>query len=83
MRSGTDNLERLVGTLTERVERLRQTLVAMGDLSTRVALLEHQVAELKKAQEKWGRRLWMLLAPLAGAVVGALLTYYLQEVANS
>src|SRR5438046_2241301 len=69
-----DNLRRELDTLTPRVLEVERTL---GEFKTRVALLEHQTASLNQAQEKWGQRLWLLLAPLVGAVVGSLLTYYL------
>ena len=45
---------------------------ALMNLTTRIALLEHQVAELRKVSEEGGRRWWALLPALVGALVGGL-----------
>jgi dynactin complex subunit len=74
-----DELMRLNATLDERLDYVRREVEEVTPLITRVALLEHQFAELKKAHEEWGRRLWMLLAPFVGAVVGSVLTYFLNS----
>lgn len=52
------------------INRLTESLTA---LSTRVALLEHQVGELRKTAEEGGRRLWSLLPPLVAAVIGGII----------
>jgi predicted nucleic acid-binding Zn-ribbon protein len=57
---------------------LDKTAEAQSDLRTKFALLEQQVAELKKGKEEWGRRLWAIVGPLVGAVVGGLLGYLLR-----
>ena len=67
-----------VDTLVENMKRLRATQVktkeALSTLSTRAALLEHQVGDLRKTTEESGRRLWALLPPFLAALVGSILT---------
>ena len=74
-----DDLTKDVATLSERVHIIRAQVEVVSELSVKVALLEHQVPEIKKSQDKWGQRLWMILAPLVGAAMGSLLTYYLKR----
>ncbi len=72
-----DELEKLVAALIERVDNLRKDVDA-ADAARRITLVEHQLAELKKNQEKWGQRIWMIVAPLVAAIIGSLLTYLLK-----
>jgi hypothetical protein len=37
------------------------------------------VDDLKKTKEEWGRRLWAMLGPILGAMIGVLLGYYLRK----
>ncbi len=73
-----DELEKLVAKLNERLDNAAKELSRLLDLPTRIALLEHRVANLEKNQERWGQRIWMVLAPLIAAVVASLLTYLLK-----
>ncbi len=66
-------------TLKEQVQALRMETANLPDITTRLVLLEYQVAELKKAKETFAARTWMILAPLIAGVAGALLTYYLKR----
>jgi hypothetical protein len=63
--------------------RLEEILSNYGSdlaaLATRVALLEHQLAELRKGKEEWGRRLWAVLGPTVAALLGVLLGYFLHR----
>lgn len=73
---------RLAATHRE-VERL-STLVdgharALEETKVRLAVAERDIADLKKTHDEWGRRLWALVGPLAGAAVGATLTYLLRR----
>lgn len=63
-----DELMRAVATLTARLDNLQRDVNSFGDdqdrtatalaaLTTRAAVLEHQVSDLRKGQEEWGRRL--------------------------
>lgn len=79
-----DELVITVAILTERVDGLIEKMDALGDLAGRVVVLEQRMnaleqrfADLRHGREQWLHRAWMLLAPLVGAVVGSLLTYYL------
>jgi phage shock protein A len=85
-----DELSKLAAMLTERVDTLRKQadgtaaeLSRAGSeaaaMKTQVALVQQEVQELKKGREEWGRRLWMILAPLVAAVIGSLLGYYLRK----
>lgn len=65
------------------IDRLSESLTA---LSNRVAVLEQQVADVRKSMEERGRRWWSLVPSLLGAIIGAigaflgqLLVYFLQK----
>ena len=72
-----DELMVSVAVLLERVDSMQRELNRLSDLLIRVALLEQRLNDIQQGWERWLQRLWMLLAPLVGAVVGSLLTYYL------
>jgi chromosome segregation ATPase len=63
--------------LTE-VDAIKAELAALGEQKVEIALLKRDVEELKKARDESGRRLWMLAAPIAGALVGVLVGYLLR-----
>lgn len=71
-----DELMVNMAALTERLDNARRDLDRLFDLTIRVALLEQRLNDLQQGWERWLQRLWMLLAPLVGAVVGSLLTSY-------
>lgn len=54
-----------------KINRLTESLTA---LSTRVALLEHPVGELRKTAEESGHRRWSLLPPLLAVIIGGIIT---------
>jgi hypothetical protein len=85
-----DDLTRLTAILEARLESLKDTINEMkgeqagfraelATLTTRIALLEHQTADLRKGKEEWGRRLWMVLGPILGAIVGGVIGYFLRR----
>jgi uncharacterized membrane protein YoaK (UPF0700 family) len=78
-----DELVRLAAALEEQVDGLAQQLSQhdrdLRDLKPNFAVVSDRVEELRKSQERWGQRLWMLLAPFAGAVIGSLLTFFLAK----
>lgn len=76
-----DELEKLVATLTERLNELKEEVrdLDLPRLSQRVAVLENQVEELKKSKEEWGRRAWAIVGPIVGAIGGALATYLIRK----
>ena len=43
-----------------------------------IALLKREIDELKRGQERWGQRLWMILAPLIAGMAGIFLAHYLK-----
>jgi hypothetical protein len=78
-------LSSLVATLSERVDNARaeidrvdaaqyRSAEALTALSTRVALLEDRLGELKRVMEEGGRRRWVVIGALVGALVGSLVT---------
>lgn len=71
-----DDLMVNMAALTERLDNARRDLDRLFDLTIRVALLEQRLNDLQQGWERWLQRLWMLLAPLVGAVDGSLLTSY-------
>jgi uncharacterized membrane protein YoaK (UPF0700 family) len=72
-----DELMVSVAVLLERVDSMQRELNRLSDLLIRVVLLEQRLNDIQQGWERWLQRLWMLLAPLVGAVAGSLLTYYL------
>jgi hypothetical protein len=73
------NLSADLAVLNGRWEEMRRDHAEIRDLQVRVAVLEHQVADLRKGWEIWVQRLWMILAPFVGASIGAVLTYVLNK----
>ncbi len=83
--------EQLIQTLTneltilkERVEGLRGETQPLRDITNKIAVIEHKLAEVTKTKELWGQRGWMILTICLSAVfsflaviLGALLTFYL------
>jgi hypothetical protein len=75
--------------LTERLDNNREdikrfeaaharTSESVANLSTRVTVLEHQVADLRRIADEGGRRWWSLLPPLLGALFGSLVAFLSQ-----
>lgn len=84
-----DELERLVAALTERANNPAAEIDAIHAADTdharshadlrreserEIALLRREVEDLKKDRERWGQRLWMVLAPFAAGAAGILLS---------
>ena len=73
-----------VTALKERVAVLRDEVEPIRDFTKRIAIIEHQLAEMTKTKELWGQRGWMVLTICLSAafsfiavILGAVLTYYL------
>jgi hypothetical protein len=80
-----DELLQSYSSLTERVGHVRfqvdrldstqaETTTDLAALTTRVAVLEHQVIDLRKASEEGGRRWWSLVPALIGGIAGSVIT---------
>lgn len=80
-----EELVRLSGELTRRVDQVAadagwskewvEKLRAVDeDLRTKLAVLEHTVAEERKIREEWGKRGWGAAQVVIGAVIGSALT---------
>lgn len=72
-------LTRDLAVLQEQMERVRVVVNDVPNLTVRVAVLEQQVAEIRKGWGVWVQRLWMIFAPFVGAGVGAVVTYLLNK----
>jgi hypothetical protein len=53
--------------------------VELASLTTRVAVLESQVGDLRRGKEEWGRRLWAILGPILAALLGGVVGYFLHR----
>jgi len=71
-----DKLEVNVSRLTQEQSEMYDSI---AELTTRLTLLEHQFAEMKKANEERDRRLWMIGGSLFVAIIGAILTFLLRK----
>ena len=69
----------VVGQQIDEVNRWKLELGPIADLKSEIAILKRDIEELKKTHDEWGRRLWAMVGPLLGALVGALLTYFLRK----
>jgi hypothetical protein len=82
MRTAAVTLHRL-DALEDDLARLEQKLSQMTDafaaLTTRMALAEQHLAEMKKANEERDRRLWMIGGSLFVAIIGAVLAFLLRK----
>jgi hypothetical protein len=58
---------------------MRGEVGALTGLPLQVALLQQRVDDMREGWKTWAQRLWMILGPLLGAVVGASLTYYFNK----
>lgn len=67
--------QRHEGELQRQMDRHDTLARAVEETRTSAAVLRRDVDELHKARDEWGRRLWALLSPLVGVLVGVLLTY--------
>lgn len=77
-------LELDIATLKERVEILKAERVPVRELTSQVAVLQQQLADMTKTRELWGQRSWAILTvclsgalSLAAAILVMLVTYYL------
>jgi hypothetical protein len=81
-RTNTEKIEdlyRQVHILTERVEAIKTTIEGYPTLLSREAVLEHQVADLRKSVDVLNARLLQIGIPLIVGVIGALLTALLRK----
>ncbi len=69
-------ITRDVELLKDRVDTLRRDV---GGIPIQVALLQPRVDDLREGWKIWAARVWMILGPLLGAAVGALLNSYLNK----
>ena len=58
---------------------LSRLAAEFADWMTRVAILEDRLVEERRTREEMARRLWAIIGPLVGAVVGGLVTYFLKR----
>jgi chromosome segregation ATPase len=77
-------IERVSNTIKEAdavYDAHSETARAVADLrreyERELAILRREVDELKRDRERWGQRLWMVLAPLIAGAAGVLLAYQL------
>jgi cell division protein FtsB len=68
-----------VTILKEQVQALRGETAPLREITTKIAVIEHHIAELKKGKETLAARAWMILAPLIAGIAGVLLTHYLKR----
>ena len=73
-----------VAVVKEQIALLRDEVAPIRDFTRRIAVIEHQLAEMTKTKELWGQRGWMVLTICLSAafsfiavILGAALTYYL------
>ena len=73
-----------IALLKERVETLRSEAVPYLKMSTDIAVIQAQLAEMTKSKELWAQRGWAFLTvcvssllSLVVAILGTLLTFYL------
>jgi hypothetical protein len=69
-----DDLEKLVATLTERLDNIRREMIDRE----RLAVVEERLNEFKRTIEEASRRRWSLLPPIIGGIIGAVLTFVAQ-----
>jgi FtsZ-binding cell division protein ZapB len=65
-----------VALLKSAVEELKESRKGLAELDKRLTLLEQRVADMREGSEKWVQRIWMILAPIISAVIGAAVVYY-------
>src|SRR5258708_2583198 len=84
-----DELEKLTAKMTERLDNAVKEIEAVFDAHQEtvrelaevrrehekdIVILKKEIEDLKKSQERWGQRVWMVLAPLMGAIPSTDLT---------
>jgi len=72
-------IELLTADNARMLARVQQLEQLIDPLRIENAVLKHEVAELKKSGDEWGRRLWGLIQILIGASIGAGFTYLLKR----
>ncbi len=65
-----DDLEKIVSTLVERVDNVRDAMID----KERFAVIEERLNELKKTVEEAGRRRWAIVPSIVAGVTGSILT---------
>jgi ABC-type transporter Mla subunit MlaD len=68
-----------VAVLKQQLETVNQTAAQIGslhDANVMIAVLRRDVDELRKTKDATLQRIYMIAAPIVGAVVGYLLNYY-------
>lgn len=63
----------------DELNRWKADLGPIADLKSEMALFRRDIEELRKSRDEWVRRIWAMTGPLLGAVVGAILGYYLRK----
>jgi hypothetical protein len=61
--------------LKERLENVRGETGGLREMATQLALLQQRVDDMREGWKTWAQRLWMLLAPIIGVLIG----YYLNR----
>ena len=73
------DLKNAVVRLQEQMSELLRWKGEIGTLTTLqtdIAVLKRDVEKLEKVKEEWGRRVWAMVGPVLGAVVGWVLGYF-------
>ncbi len=74
-----DDLTKSLYALIGRVDATETQITDWPSLSARVAVLEHQMVDVKKSLETLNARLWQIGIPLVVGVIVALLTALLRK----
>lgn len=74
-------LESQIGHLEHNIADLSGAIMKLNDgvsaLATRIAVIESQLADLKKQQDEASRKQWTVIAPIVGALVNGVLAAFI------
>ena len=74
-----DEVTKTVASLSATVDAMKTQTAELPSLSARVAVLEHQMADLKKSLDTLNARLWQIGIPLVIGVLVSLLAALLRK----